>query len=118
MARVNHSIWWDDFKNEKHLLHIPNADHPLNFIPPSAAKGVQVFGTALLPFYSAVVHDVPRPTFTWDIAADGHSITVGNFSSAAMPEKVSVWAATFVCTTVAAGCRVTTALMASLPHTL
>ena len=89
----NH-IWWDDFKNEKHLLHIPNADHPLNFIPPSAAKGVQVFGTALLPFYSAVVQGVPRPTFTWDIAADGQSITVGNFSSLAMPEKVSVWAAT------------------------
>jgi hypothetical protein len=33
----NH-IWWNDFQNEKHLLHIPNADHPLNFLPPSAAK--------------------------------------------------------------------------------
>ena len=52
-----------------------------------------MFAAALLPFYSAVVRGVPRPTFTWEIAADGHSITVGNFSSA-LPEKVSVWAAT------------------------
>eukprot|EP00035_Acanthoeca_spectabilis_P014122 m.268434 g.268434 ORF g.268434 m.268434 type:complete len:412 (+) comp16057_c0_seq7:1475-2710(+) len=28
----NHA-WWDDLGGEKHLLHIANADHPLNWVP-------------------------------------------------------------------------------------
>jgi PhoPQ-activated pathogenicity-related protein len=87
----NH-IWWPQVHNEKHLLHIPNADHPLSFLPANASTGVKVFTESLLSFYGAVVHERPRPSFTWTISEDGHSITVGNFSI--QPKTVSVWAAT------------------------
>ena len=87
----NH-IWWPDVRNEKHLLHIPNADHPLSFLPANESKGVQIFAASLTAFYDAVVNNRPRPHFTWQISEDGLSITVGNFST--LPKEVSVWAAT------------------------
>ena len=87
----NH-IWWGDMPGEKHLLHIPNADHPLSFLPANESTGVEVFSASLLAFYSAVVQERPRPTFDWSISADGLAITVGNFSVA--PKTVSVWHAT------------------------
>ena len=48
-------------RNEKHLLHIPNADHPLSFLPANESKGVEIFAASLTAFYDAVVNDRPRP---------------------------------------------------------
>ena len=33
----------------KHLLHIPNADHPLEFFPPGSGNGTKVFAVSVSP---------------------------------------------------------------------
>jgi hypothetical protein len=76
------------------LLHIPNADHPLSFLPANESKGVATFAGSLLAFFRAVATNKPRPRFTWEISEDGHSITVANFS--VPPKHVSMWAATTI----------------------
>lgn len=85
----NH-YWWDDLPGEKHLLHIPDADHPLCFWP-LPGNGSATFEAAAAAFYAAVVADRPRPTFTWRISADGAEVTAGNFTEA--PSAVTVWSA-------------------------
>lgn len=64
----------------------------VQFLPANESTGAQVFAGSLVPFFSAVADGRKRPSFTWVISEDGHSITVGNFSVA--PATVSVWAAT------------------------
>lgn len=87
----NH-LWWRTLAGEKHLLHLPNADHGFNFLPTTDAP--KVFEAALVAFFAKVVSGAPREAFTWQLASGGGAatITVGNMSSA--PTKVVAWAAT------------------------
>eukprot|EP01043_Picozoa_sp_COSAG02_P033281 COSAG02_NODE_2263_length_9312_cov_3.608054_9_plen_609_part_00 len=87
--------WWRELPGEKHRLYVPNADHPFRFLPPfppSYVDGTEVFASSLLPFFGAVVRSIPRPSFSWSIAADGASITAGSFS--VPPANVTLWTAT------------------------
>jgi PhoPQ-activated pathogenicity-related protein len=84
--------WWDQMPGEKHLLHVPNADHPLRFWPPGSGVGAAVANASISAFYGAVVRGEPRPSFRWEIAENGSSIVVSDFSVA--PLAVSAVAAT------------------------
>jgi PhoPQ-activated pathogenicity-related protein len=86
----NHA-WWGDLPGEKHLLHIANADHPLDWWPPGSGKGDEVFQRSLRAFYSAVVRERPRPNFEWEILSDGLTIVAKEFT--APPINATMWAA-------------------------
>lgn len=66
---------------ENYLRYMPNTDHGLND---------DAF-TAALTFYRATSLGVPLPDFSWDISADGTSITVNTVDS---PLSVLMWEAT------------------------
>lgn len=92
----NHD-WWQDLPGEKHLLHIPNADHGFNWQPP--ALGTQVLVDAVVSFFASIAssrsrqnESMARPSFEWRISDDGAEIYATKFSLT--PTKVTQWTAT------------------------
>lgn len=72
-------FYYDDLPGEKHLCYVPNTEHSLK--ESNAAE-------SLLAFHYAIVHDVPRPEFTWTI--EDNKITV---HCKTKPSKVTLWQA-------------------------
>jgi hypothetical protein len=93
---------WAALPGEKHLLHVPNADHGFTWIPGSDDPGLTVMWGALASFYAQVVEGAARPVVTWSISDDGSSIHVqdkttgprGGGAGGGHKVNVSVWAAT------------------------
>lgn len=73
-------FYFDALPGEKYLRYVPNTKHSLN----DDAK------QSLLAFYDAVLHDRPRPKFSWKFEKNG-DIRV---SSVDVPAEVKLWAAT------------------------
>jgi len=59
-------FYYDDLSGEKYLRYIPNTDHGLDG---SAIEGA-------LTFYAALEQGLPLPDLSWEVSADGTSITV------------------------------------------
>lgn len=76
-------FYFDELVGEKHLCYVPNGDHSLD--------KTNALDT-LISFYYSIVHDLPRPEFSWDFPSDA-SIRVTP-AAAAKPEKVYLWQAT------------------------
>jgi PhoPQ-activated pathogenicity-related protein len=75
-------FYFDDLSGQKYLRYIPNTDHGLDA---STIEG------ALL-FHSLLELELPLPEFSWEVSADGTSITVTTESSE--PIRVLLWEAT------------------------
>jgi PhoPQ-activated pathogenicity-related protein len=69
----------DDLPGEKHLCYVPNTEHSLK--ESNAAE-------SLLAFHYSIVHNVPRPEFTWTV--EEKKITV---NCKTKPSKVILWQA-------------------------
>ena len=74
-------FYFDGLPGEKYLRYVPNTDHSLRN---SDARD------SLIAFYDAVLHNRPRPRFTWKFEKDGR-ITV---KCADEPSEVKLWQAT------------------------
>ena len=92
----NH-LWWDSLPGEKHVLHIENADHGLNFVPPKVGKlaGRAVFESSLASFYKLAVAGSPRSHFDWAFESSRYARVAGvgggnNASGAPTPETLTV----------------------------
>ncbi len=73
-------FYWDGLIGEKYLRYVPNAEHSLS--------GTDV-PQSVLAWYHAIVNNVPRPRYTWDIQADG-AIRVFTMDT---PSEVRLWRA-------------------------
>ncbi len=73
-------FYWDGLIGEKYLRYVPNADHGLS--------GTDV-PQSVLAWYHAIVNNVPRPRYSWDIQGDG-SIRVMTMDK---PAEVRLWRA-------------------------
>jgi len=73
-------FYFDDLPGERYLRYVPNTDHSLRN---SDAR------ESLIAFYDAVLHNRPRPRFTWKFEKDGR-ITV---KCADQPTEVKLWQA-------------------------
>jgi PhoPQ-activated pathogenicity-related protein len=74
-------FYFDDLPGEKHLCYVPNGDHSLD--------GTKALET-LIAFHYAIVHNVPRPTCTWEYDDEGKLIV----KCSQPPERVTLWQAT------------------------
>ena len=54
-------FYWDDLKEEKYLLYVPNGNHGL--------QGTYQPNT-LISFYHAVITDTPIPEYSWSVSND------------------------------------------------
>jgi len=72
--------YWDELIGEKHMRYMANADHSLS------ETDVLDSVTA---WYDAIVNNVPRPRYSWDVADDG-TITVLTLDK---PLGVTLWLA-------------------------
>lgn len=72
-------FYYDDLPGEKHLCYVPNTEHSLK--ESNAAE-------SLLAFHYSIVHNVPRPEFTWTV--EEKKITV---NCKTKPSKVILWQA-------------------------
>jgi PhoPQ-activated pathogenicity-related protein len=55
-------FYWDDLDGEKYLRYVPNSDHGMG--------GTDVI-QSVIAWYHAIVHNVPRPRFSWRVEPDG-----------------------------------------------
>ncbi len=55
-------FYFDELEGEKHLRYVPNADHSLG--------GTDAIESTLA-FYIMLIHDKPRPEFSWKFEEDG-----------------------------------------------
>jgi PhoPQ-activated pathogenicity-related protein len=74
-------FYFPELPGEKHLSYVPNGDHSLD--------GTNALET-LIAFHYAIVHDIPRPTCTWEYDDEG-TLTV---RCSKPPERVMLWQAT------------------------
>ena len=84
--------WWGDLPGETLRLMIQNAEHTM-------ATGVLELLPGLWGFYVSLMQDVPRPSFTWDIAPGTGDITITVDASPVLPSKVTLWDSTTLNTT-------------------
>jgi PhoPQ-activated pathogenicity-related protein len=75
-------FYFSDLPGEKHLSYVPNGDHSLD--------GTKALET-LIAFHYAVVHDIPRPTCSWEYNDTDDSLTV---KCSQPPQRVTLWQAT------------------------
>lgn len=73
-------FYWDGLVGEKHLRYVPNSNHSM------ANTDIM---DSVDAWYHSIVHNVPSPRYSWDVAADG-TIT---FFSTDKPTKVLLWQA-------------------------
>lgn len=73
-------FYWDELVGEKHLRYVPNSDHGMG--------GTDVIDS-VDAWYHAIVHNVPMPRYSWDVAEDG-TITVLALDR---PQQVLLWQA-------------------------
>ena len=73
-------FYWDDLQGEKYLRYVPNADHGMG-----GTDALQ----SVISWYHAIVHNVPRPRFSWRIEPDGE-IRVLALDA---PREVKLWQA-------------------------
>lgn len=73
-------FYFDQLPGEKNLCYVPNADHSLK-----DSDALE----SLISFHYSIVHDVPRPEFTWDHTDDG----VIEVRCKTEPESVKLWQA-------------------------
>lgn len=74
-------FYFGGLQGEKHLCYVPNGEHSL--------KGTDAMDT-LACFHYSIVHDLPRPEFSWEFPAAG-AIRV---TAKTKPQRVSLWQAT------------------------
>ncbi len=77
----NSQFYYGAIQGEKHLRYVPNAKHNL------AGSDAQ---ESMVAFYEAILHNRPRPVFSWKKEADG-SLTV---TAKDKPQEVNLWQAT------------------------
>src|SRR5262249_35002563 len=73
-------FYYDDLQGEKQLRYVPNADHSLR--RSDAMESV-------IAFYSMIVHDVPRPKYSWRFEGDDSIVVTARDN----PAKVRLWQA-------------------------
>ncbi len=73
-------FYWDDLIGEKHVRYVPNSNHSMG--------GTDVMDS-VDSWYHAVVHNIPMPRYSWEVADDG-TITVLSLDE---PEQVLLWQA-------------------------
>lgn len=73
-------FYWDELVGEKQLRYVPNSNHGMD--------GTDVTDS-IDTWYHAVVHNVPMPRYSWDVAEDG-TITVLSLDE---PQQVLLWQA-------------------------
>jgi len=73
-------FYWDDLQGEKYLRYVPNADHGMG--------GTDVPQT-IIAWYHSIVHNVPRPRFSWRIEPDGEI----RILALDTPKEVLLWQA-------------------------
>jgi PhoPQ-activated pathogenicity-related protein len=73
-------FYFDRLPGEKYLRYVPNTDHSL------AGSDAR---ESLIAFYDAVIHNTPRPRFSWSFEKNG-DIKV---TCADKPSEVKMWAA-------------------------
>lgn len=77
----NSQFYYKDMPEEKHIRYVPNAKHSLS--GSDARESLQAF-------YEAVIHNRPRPSFSWVKEKDGSlRVTVKD-----KPKEVNLWQAT------------------------
>jgi PhoPQ-activated pathogenicity-related protein len=74
-------FYFDDLPGEKYLRYVPNTDHSLRN---SDAR------QSLIAYYDAVLHNRPRPKFSWKFAKDGGILV----KCQDKPSEVKLWQAT------------------------
>jgi PhoPQ-activated pathogenicity-related protein len=72
-------FYYDDLPGEKHLCYVPNTEHSLKESNASES---------LLAFHYSIVHNVPRPEFSWEIEDKKISVRCKT-----KPIKVTLWQA-------------------------
>ncbi|MEX2130702.1 MAG: PhoPQ-activated protein PqaA family protein, partial [Pseudohongiellaceae bacterium] len=73
-------FYWSELIGEKHLRYVPNSDHGMD--DTDVVDSVDAW-------YHAIVHNIPMPRYTWDVADDG-TITVFSLDK---PTEVLLWQA-------------------------
>ena len=73
-------FYWAGLQGEKHLRYVPNSDHGM---------GDTDVIDSVDAWYHAIVHNVTRPRYSWDVADDG-TITVLTMDK---PSEVLLWQA-------------------------
>lgn len=73
-------FYWDGLVGEKHLRYVPNSNHSM------ANTDIM---DSVDAWYNSVVHNVPNPRYSWEVAEDG-TIT---FFSTDKPTEVLLWQA-------------------------
>lgn len=73
-------FYFDDLPGEKYLEYVPNTDHSMT--------SNDLF-ESLLTFFSSLIHDAPRPRFTWEFPADGGIVVTTEDE----PLEVTLWQA-------------------------
>lgn len=77
----NSQYYFQDMPDEKYLRYVPNAKH--NLAGSDARE-------SMLAFYHSILHDTPRPKFSWKLKKDGPiTVTVED-----EPKEVNLWRAT------------------------
>lgn len=77
----NSQFYYQALPEEKHLRYVPNAKH--NLEGSDALESVQAF-------YEAILHDRPRPKFSWTKESDGSLVV----RPSDPPRKATLWQAT------------------------
>eukprot|EP01092_Planopodium_desertum_P012918 TRINITY_DN6130_c0_g1_i1.p1 TRINITY_DN6130_c0_g1~~TRINITY_DN6130_c0_g1_i1.p1 ORF type:complete len:326 (-),score=58.91 TRINITY_DN6130_c0_g1_i1:59-1036(-) len=81
--------FWDSMQGESHLFMVPNCEHSLfgHELP---------LGRALETFFYLVAHDIPRPTYTWNITtlANGTAVIDVYTDPKNPPFEIIKWTAT------------------------
>ncbi|QDV25506.1 PhoPQ-activated pathogenicity-related family protein [Aureliella helgolandensis] len=73
-------FYWGDLQGEKHLRYVPNTDHGMD-----DSDAMQ----SLIAFYSMIVHDRPRPEYSWKNLEDGTT----QVTTSTKPLEVRLWQA-------------------------
>lgn len=74
-------FYWDELVGEKHLRYVPNSNHSM--ADTDVIDSIDVW-------YHSIVHNVPTPRYSWDVAEDG-TITLFSIDE---PTEVLLWQAT------------------------
>jgi len=77
----NAQFYYHELPEEKHLRYVPNAKH--NLAGSDATD-------SMIAFYNAVIHNTPRPRFTWKKQKDGSLVV----NTKDRPLAVNLWQAT------------------------
>ena len=77
----NSQFYYKDLPEEKHIRYVPNARHNL---------GGSDAQESMSAFYYAILHNTPRPSYSWTKRADGALVV----TTPDKPTAVTLWAAT------------------------